>query len=427
MGKRKEDQRTDYDSSSSSSSISFDAKRNRPRDYQNGEKSRTNDGTPWEGFGDFLRDAVIELKDTIQVKLSTEGKFKRKIEKIKEKRKKDKKKHEEDLRILKQELAILKENVRILQEGHQDLKSKIGGMPKEGRAEVQRSQLSQSTNFRLVIENSIITPIYKNETVQTEGGGGHIRVIMYDGGNPIAPDHPLASAKVDLVVIEGRFNEPKRDSWSKEEFEKSIIKPRDGMVRLVKNGTFNLIDGSHDHPGTIIMDNSQKKEVKLGVMIAMHTEERVLEGVSNPFKVQEGKTKRSKEKGKKLCPPAPTRNMAQPTSTQTTQNGQALNSNGQYFYQQTPTQHLGQSTSVYSMHHDGVYHWRQASTQNQLQAVVNPHLSAHGQDQDTSFPYGSSELAHQHPLEEDWLSSIQPSFNPEDVPYSNADTQVVLT
>ncbi|XP_071684890.1 uncharacterized protein [Lolium perenne] len=138
MGKRKEDQRTDYDSSSSSSSISFDAKRNRPRDYQNGEKSRTNDGTPWEGFGDFLRDAVIELKDTIQVKLSTEGKFKRKIEKIKEKRKKDKKKHEEDLRILKQELAILKENVRILQEGHQDLKSKIGGMPKEGRAEVQR-------------------------------------------------------------------------------------------------------------------------------------------------------------------------------------------------------------------------------------------------------------------------------------------------
>jgi hypothetical protein len=28
-------------------------------------------------------------------------------------------------------------------------------------------------------------------------------------------------------------------------------------------------------------------------MIAMHTEERVLEGVSNPFKVQEGKTKRN--------------------------------------------------------------------------------------------------------------------------------------
>jgi hypothetical protein len=142
-----------------------------------------------------------------------------------------------------------------------------------------------------VIENSVSRTIYKNETVETEDGGGHIKVAMYDGGNPISPDHPLASVKVDLVVIEGRFNEPKRDSWSKEEFEKSIIKPRDGMVRLVKNGTFNLIDGSHDHPGTIIMDNSQKKEVKLGVMIAMHTEERVLEGVSNPFKVQEAKTK----------------------------------------------------------------------------------------------------------------------------------------
>jgi hypothetical protein len=97
-----------------------------------------------------------------------------------------------------------------------------------------RSQLSQSTGFRLVIENSLITPIYKNETVETEGGGDHIRVVMYDGGIPIAPDHPLASVKVDLVLIEARFNEPKRDSWSREDFEKSMIRPREGIIRLVK-------------------------------------------------------------------------------------------------------------------------------------------------------------------------------------------------
>ncbi|KAM0832654.1 hypothetical protein ACQ4PT_064761 [Festuca glaucescens] len=219
------------------------------------ETSRPNDGTPWELF----RDAVIQLKDAIQVKLSTEEMFKRKFQKQKEKRKKDKFKHKEELR-------ILKENFRILRQGHEDLKLKIQEMRKDGCSEVdqykaspsQRSQLIQSTRFRLVIENSVRQTIYKNETVETEDGGDHIKVAMYDGGNPIAPDHPLASVKVDLVVIEGRFNEPKRDSWSKEDFGKSIITPREGMTRLVKN---------------------------------VHTEERVLEGASNPFKVQEAKTK----------------------------------------------------------------------------------------------------------------------------------------
>ena len=114
----------------------------------------------------------------------------------------------------------------------------------------------------------------------------------YDGGNPIAPDHRLASVRVELVVIEGWFNEI-RDSWSKEEFEESIIKPprTTTLTSLVKNGTFNLIGGSCDHEGAIIMDNSQQREVKLGVSITGPAETRILEGVSNPFKVQEGKTK----------------------------------------------------------------------------------------------------------------------------------------
>lgn len=301
MGKRKE--RDD------SSSCSLDAKRRRSRYYQNGETSRPNDGTP----RDVSREAVMELKDAI---LDTEGKLKRKIKELKEKRKKDKNKHEEDLRILKEDLRILKES-------HEDLKSKIQGVLKEGCAEASpQSQLSQSTRFRLVIENSVSKTIYKKEIVQTEDVGGCIKVAMYDGGSPIAPDHPLASVKVDLVVIEGRFND-KRESWSKEEFEKSIITPREGMTGLVKNGTFNLICGSCDHQGAIIMDNSQKKEVRLGVMIAVPTEERVIEGVSNLFRVQEVKTKRSKKNGKQPSPSVPRQNLVQPTSTHTTQHGKS--------------------------------------------------------------------------------------------------------
>ena len=310
--KRKHDQGRDDLSSS-------DAKRCRSHHCQNGDASRPSEGMVREGFSDTLRDAVIALIDVIKVKVSTEEKFRRKFEKLKEKRKKDKTKHEEDLRILK--------------EDHQDLKLQIQEMRKEGSAEVnhykaspsQRSQLRQSPRFRLVIENSVSRTIYKKETIETEDGGGHIKVVMYDGGSPIASDNPLASVRVDLVVIEGSFNEPKRYSWSKEEFEESIVKPRKGITRLVKNGTFDLIDGSCDHVGAIIMDNSQQREVKLGVMIAVHTGVRVLEGVSNHFKVQEGKTKKPAPNKKGTRPsPVPIRNLVHPTSTHTTQHGQVL-------------------------------------------------------------------------------------------------------
>ncbi|VAH82943.1 unnamed protein product [Triticum turgidum subsp. durum] len=337
-------------------------------------------------------------------------------------------------------------------------------MRKEGCAEVnhynksasQRSQVSQSTRFRLVIENNVSRTIYKKETVEIEDGGGHIKVAMYDGVNRIAHDHLLASAKVDLVVIEGCFNEPKRDSWSKEEFEESIIKPRKGITRLVKNGTFDLTDGCCDHEGAIIMDNSQQREVKLGVMIAVPTGVRVLEGVSNPFKVQEGKTKKpgSNKKGKKPSP-VPMRNLAQTTSTHTTQhgqspvtpdeqhshpppaiqdvlqksecgkhtefltddtavdnrvsyppaivpqmvegNGQALNCNGQQFSQQIPVQILWQPTNAHSMQNGQDYSLPQTSIQNPSQAAgycpVYQPLLAREQDQYTSFFDASCQLA----------------------------------
>ena len=205
MGKRKQVPGRD-DSSSS------DAKRCRSCHCHNGPS----DGMPpWEGLADIGR-AVIELKDVMQLHFRMEEKFKRKFRKFKEKRKKEKKKHKEDLRVLKEELE-----------------SKIQEMQKEECAEVnhykaspsQRSQLSQSTRFRLVIENSVKSTIYKNRTVQTEDGGGHIKVVMYDGDDPITSNHNLASVKVELVLIEGVFDE-KRDSWSKEEFKESIIQPQ---------------------------------------------------------------------------------------------------------------------------------------------------------------------------------------------------------
>ncbi|KAI5001396.1 hypothetical protein ZWY2020_026046 [Hordeum vulgare] len=406
MGKkRKQDQWRD-DSGSS------DVKRRRSCHCENGETSRTDDGmSPREGLSDIIR-AVIELKDVMQLQLRMEDKFNKQIRKLKEKRKKDQKKHKEDLRVLKEELE-----------------SKIQDMQKEECAEVnhykaspsQRSQLNQSIRYRLVIENSVNKTIYKKQTVETEDGGGHIKVVMYDGGNRIASQHHLASVRVELVVIEGGFDE-KRDSWSKEEFEESIIKPRrtTTLTSLVKNGTFNLIGGSCDHEGAIIMDNSQQREVKLGIRTTVPTETRVLEGVSNSFKVQEGKTKKPapNKTGKKPSPPVPTdaphhgkgqgnfffskrvtpdeQHDPPPSLIQGVmeKEGQALNGNSQQSSQQTPTPILWQPTSTHSMQHGQGCSPEPPSMPNPLQvAGYYPHLPACRQEQCTNLPSASSQVA----------------------------------
>jgi hypothetical protein len=55
---------------------------------------------------------------------------------------------------------------------------------------------------------------------------------------------------------------------------------------IVSDGQFNLVQGFKCHRGSTIIRNSSNKKVRLGVMTVSPTEERVLEGLSNPFFVR---------------------------------------------------------------------------------------------------------------------------------------------
>jgi hypothetical protein len=63
---------------------------------------------------------------------------------------------------------------------------------------------------------------------------------------------------------------------------------RCGSVRKINSERwqFNLVQGFKCHRGSTIIRNSSNKKVRLGVMTVSPTEERVLEGLSNPFFVQ---------------------------------------------------------------------------------------------------------------------------------------------
>ncbi|XP_004979955.1 uncharacterized protein LOC101785879 isoform X3 [Setaria italica] len=154
----------------------------------------------------------------------------------------------------------------------------------------QSNQL-QPPRYRLVFTSGNIDTIEKGQTID-------ISVALVEGNNDQTVENgPLASATVELVVVNAEFNEhDNQHNWSREEFEYYMKKPRRGntatgdvdqsVKSIVSNGRFNLVHGAKCHSGSRIFENSSNKKVRFGVMVVSPTEERVLEGLSNPFFVR---------------------------------------------------------------------------------------------------------------------------------------------
>ncbi|CAL5093122.1 unnamed protein product [Urochloa decumbens] len=101
----------------------------------------------------------------------------------------------------------------------------------------------------------------------------------------------LLSANVKVVVLHGDFNENNRESWTLEEFESHIVRPRDrvgvvltGKLELqLKNGEAcikNITFGD-------ISKFTRSGKFRLGVMLADNLGERVQEGITEPFTVRD--------------------------------------------------------------------------------------------------------------------------------------------
>jgi hypothetical protein len=131
-----------------------------------------------------------------------------------------------------------------------------------------------------------------------KGQSVEISVALVDSNSDQTVENgPLASATVELVVVNAEFNQHDNQyNWSREDFESNIKKARQGnptvgdadqpVKSIVSNGRFNLVHGAKLHSGSTIFSNSSNKKVRLGVMVVSPTEERVLEGLSNPFYVR---------------------------------------------------------------------------------------------------------------------------------------------
>lgn len=102
---------------------------------------------------------------------------------------------------------------------------------------------------------------------------------------------PLSSGRVEVVVLHGNFNARNEESWSPEEFNKHIVSGREKSAQLLTgNLALKLNGGEAVLENAIFTDNSSftsTKMFRLGLRLVNSSGERVLEGVTKPFRVKE--------------------------------------------------------------------------------------------------------------------------------------------
>jgi len=102
---------------------------------------------------------------------------------------------------------------------------------------------------------------------------------------------PLSSARIEVVALRGNFNSKSEECWSLEEFNKHIVTGREKSAQLLTgNLTLKLNGGEALLENAIFTDNSSftsTKMFRLGLRLVNPSGERVLEGVTKPFRVKE--------------------------------------------------------------------------------------------------------------------------------------------
>lgn len=124
--------------------------------------------------------------------------------------------------------------------------------------------------------------------------GAAVHVVLIDAvtGN-VVQIGPESAAKLNVVVLEGDFNEETGEDWTKDEFENHEVKEREGKRPLL-TGDLQVIlkEGVGTLGDMIFTDNSswtRSRKFRLGVKVATgyFEEVRVREAKTEAFAVKD--------------------------------------------------------------------------------------------------------------------------------------------
>jgi len=143
---------------------------------------------------------------------------------------------------------------------------------------------------KLAFVNTMSDKIFTKREVQA-AGGGPLMIKMVVSNQRDSNCSQLLSANVKVVALDGDFNASNRESWTLEEFESHIVRPRDKVgVVLTGNLELKLRNGEAYLENITFGDISKftrSGKFRLGVKLIDNLGERVQEGITEPFAVRD--------------------------------------------------------------------------------------------------------------------------------------------
>ncbi|XP_020100462.1 calmodulin-binding protein 60 B-like [Ananas comosus] len=175
-----------------------------------------------------------------------------------------------------------------------------------GRSSPKRIEGPDGRNLQLHFRSRLSLPLFTGGKVEGEQGAA-IHVVLLDAStNCVVTTGPESCAKLDIVVLEGDFNNEDDEGWTEEEFESHVVKEREGKRPLLTGDLHvNLKEGVGTMGEITFTDNSswiRSRKFRLGLKVSLGFCEgtRIREGKTEAFTVKDHRG----ELYKKHYPPA---------------------------------------------------------------------------------------------------------------------------
>ncbi|KAL5842333.1 hypothetical protein ACOSQ3_012936 [Xanthoceras sorbifolium] len=155
-----------------------------------------------------------------------------------------------------------------------------------GRVSPKRIEGPDGRNLQLHFKSRLSLPLFTGGKVEGEQGAA-IHVVLVDTNTEhVVTSGPEASVKLDIVVLEGDFNNEDDEGWTQEEFDSHVVKEREGKRPLLTGDLqVTLKEGVGTLGDLTFTDNSswiRSRKFRLGLKVAS--------GYCEGIRIREAKT-----------------------------------------------------------------------------------------------------------------------------------------
>lgn len=161
---------------------------------------------------------------------------------------------------------------RVVSEEVERALAKLGPTKVNIRTSPKQIEGPDGRNLQLQFRTKLSLPLFTGGKVEGEQGTA-IHIVLVDAvSGHIVTSGPESSAKLDIVVLEGDFNNEDDDGWTQEEFDSHVVKEREGKRPLLTGDLqVTLKEGVGTLGDLTFTDNSswiRSRKFRLGLKVA---------------------------------------------------------------------------------------------------------------------------------------------------------------